>query len=186
MSTDKKVLLFLDHSNCCDIIRNAIHERGMDDEFKYYDVTDRAVVSRLPPHFKVVPLLIGKDMNTHLEGKEVLTWILSRKFLNITTTNYLKQVNPTFHVDPTIGKQHDGQFAALIERDGQIHNASDRAIDVRSTYVDTWESNHLTEYINKRLKDEKITDREIKCRLETLEKQRNNELEELIMKNKKF
>ena len=155
-----------------------INRNNMYDLFHYHDVTDPDVLSKLPPTFTRVPILIVKGCKIPLIGKEVFTWVQSQQYLNLSSTNITTSRNPEFKVDPSLGVSKDYKGAALRDED------DDKLISSLA-HSDNWNL-HISKGINTRFIDSKIDISKQKEQLEKLERERNNDLQRIMDAHKSF
>lgn len=177
MTTKPK--LFYNGSECCTRLLNLINKENLNDEFKFYDTDDPAISSKLPETFTRVPILIVKGMNIQLIGKEVFNWIMSRKYLNLSSIDINKSTNPEFHETPHIGKAYNTNAAAMNDKD-------DKKMNSALAYTEDWEKLGITNNLKKRYIDNKLSQETQQRKLQKLVDSRNDELEKIMSQNKKF
>lgn len=175
--TDKPHL-FYNNLPCCMEIRKIIKEEGMENQFVYHDVTDPAVLSKLPPSFKRVPILVVKGIQIPLIGKEVFTWVETQKYINLTANNINTSRNPEFRADPSLGKSNDVNYAAYNDADDDKLNSDLASIKEFDRTI----SNNLS----KRFIDTRINSEAQQHKLQQLLLDRNTDLERIMESHKKF
>lgn len=171
--------LFYNKSPCCNNLLKLINDQNLKDKFIFHDVSDPNVLSKLPKSYTSVPILIVKNINMPLIGKEVFNWLETQKYIDLTSNNILKSSNPDFYVDPTIGKAYDVNCASIIDDDDDKMNTS-------LAYTKDWNKMTITNNMNVRYIDNKISYEVQQRKLQQLCQDRNNDLLKLMNNNKLF
>lgn len=170
--------LFYNNGPRCKELLKKIKEYDMIKNFIYHDVTDPDVQQRLPKSYTSVPLLIVKGFNNALIGREVFNWLEINNCTNLESINMKVARNPEFRTDPTIGKTTAGNFSAIRDED-------DKKMAPMTMYLEDV-GKTVTENINKRFIDKKVTEDVHQQKLQQLMTNRNSELKNILNNNKLF
>lgn len=175
----KHHLFYSNESVHCQNLLKLIKKNEATQCYNYYNIDDAVVRAKLPASITKVPTLIVKGIKKPLIGKEVFNWIETQQYINLTSNNINKVSNPDFYVDPTIGKAHSTNLAA-------IEDCDDKKMNTNITYVEDFDKIRVTADMNKRYIDRKINENIQKQKLDELIQTRNNDLLNILDTNKEF
>jgi|SaaInlStandDraft_6_1057023.scaffolds.fasta_scaffold10368_3 hypothetical protein len=178
-SADDRPHLFYNNKKCCQELWLKIKNFGHENNYICHDVTDEKIFAQLPKSFTTVPILVVKGISVPLVGKEVFNWVETQQYINLNANNITKLSNPDFYVDPTIGKQADGNFSAIKDCD-------DKKIAVNSAYIEDIDKIQYTPSMSKRYIDRKISTAAQQQKMQELLASRNNDLINIMNANKEF
>jgi hypothetical protein len=155
-----------------------INTQNIIDLFKIVSVDDKNI--KIPDIIVSVPTLIVKGINKPLVGKEVFLWLEAQQFLNIKTNNIMNINNPTFKIENQImgmGIEQDMNYISLNNNE---------ELNKKLVQFNKMNEIFITEDINKKIKDNKITNESQNNRLIQLLNNRSLQIETLLNNNKNF